>query len=178
MLQWTKKFFLIVATVIVVVQNSTPIATQPDPTYLTGMATLITSNMGSTSPVLYTLTYPWTMSTASLNGTLGIVGVNYYISGYQFGWNLGIVSLTALTMVVQVKVYHNYNPLFYLNICYMVTYNSYLDTNYVSYSFSKYFKTKVLVIRLITMLYPLRLARWTAVFTPFGRLTEVNPILM
>jgi len=178
MLKIQIKVFFILLTHIFATQNSTPLALQPDPTYLTGTSTLITTNMNSTSPIQYTLNYPWMMSTASLNGSLGIIGVDYYMKGIQFGWNLGIVSLNNLTIVVQASVYNNNSLLYYLNICYMVTYNSYLDLNYVTYTFSKYLFIEALQIQSIIIVSLPQTALSIVDYTPFRNRIEAKPTLM
>ena len=61
------------------IEISRPTAIVPDFTYTTGTAQLINSNWGSTSPTNFLVDYQTTMSTPSLNGTLGIMGINYYI---------------------------------------------------------------------------------------------------
>jgi len=130
----------LIATIIPAAYTaSKPFAIQPDPTYLTGTKTLFTTNMGSTSNVIYSVTYPWILSTSSLNATLSIMGVNFYLKGNQFGWRMSIISLTTSSMAFQVSVNNNNNPLFYLRIGYLVSWNSYLDLNFVSYTFCKIF---------------------------------------
>jgi hypothetical protein len=115
---------------------SRPTAIQPDPTYLTGSKTLITASMTSTSPVVYGITYPWTMPTLSLNASLAIMGVNFYMKTAQFGWRMNILSLSDSALALQISVKHKDSPLYYLRVCYMVSYNSYIDMNYVSYTLS------------------------------------------
>jgi hypothetical protein len=108
-----------------------------DPSYTTGTSVLVTSNWGNTSPTNFLVNYQTTMSTSSLNATLGVMGVNYYIKGTQWGWRLSIASLTQSSLNVLVNVKNYNNPIYYLKICYFVTDNTLLDINWITYSFSK-----------------------------------------
>ena len=118
------------------IEISRPTAIVPDFTYTTGTAQLINSNWGSTSPTNFLVNYQTTMSTASLNGTLGIMGINYYIKGNNWGWRMSIASIGQSSMNILLNVRNNNNPIFYLRICYFVTYNSLLDASYVTHIFS------------------------------------------
>lgn len=110
-----------------------------DPSYTTGTTVLVTSNWGNTSPSNFLVNYQTTMSTSSLNATLGIMGVNYYIKGTQWGWRMSIASITASSLNVLLNVKNYNNPIYYLRICYFVTYSSLLDISWVSYSFGIFF---------------------------------------
>jgi hypothetical protein len=115
---------------------SMPIGITPDPTYTTGTFRLVNANWGNTSPSNFLVNYQTTMSTSSLNASLGVMGINYYIKGSTWGWRMTVASLTASSMNVLLNVKDNNNPIYYLRICYFVTYNTLLDVSWVSYSFS------------------------------------------
>lgn len=116
---------------------SKPTAIVPDPTYQTGVTTLITSNFSNTSPFNFQINYFAAMSTSSVNATLGIMGVKYYMQGNQFGWRMNTLSVNETAIVIQFYVKKNSNPIFYLRICYMISYNPFLELSWISYTFSK-----------------------------------------
>jgi hypothetical protein len=109
----------------------------PDPSYTTGTTQLVNANWGSTSPTNFLVNYQTTMSTTSLNASLGIMGINYYIKAGQWGWRLSIVSVAQSSLNLFLNVKSNNNPIYYLRICYFVTSNTLLDVNWATLSFSR-----------------------------------------
>lgn len=139
--QLCRQSLLIVVLVVCLFPQATynwsmPIGIVPDPTYTTGTFRLVNSNWGSTSASNFLVSFQTTMSTSSLNASLGVMGINYYIKGSAWGWRMTIPSVTASSMNVLLSVKDSNNPIYYLRICYFVTSNTLLDVNYVSYSFS------------------------------------------
>lgn len=133
------------------IEISRPTAIAPDLTYTTGTAQLINSGWGNTSPTNFLVNYQTTMNTASLNGTLGIMGINYHIKGNSWGWRMSIVTLAQSSMNILLNVRTGNNPIFYLRICYFVTYNSLLDASYVTESFS----SKCIIIQPARIRWPI-----------------------
>ncbi len=106
-----------------------------DPTYTTGTSTIISSNWGTTTPTSFSFNYQTTMSTSSLNGTLGVIGIDSYIRPSQWGWRMSILSLSQTSLTLNLNVKNSYSPILYLQICYLVTSNTLLELNWVAYSF-------------------------------------------
>lgn len=71
------------------------------------------------------------MTTASLNATLGIYGIQYYTIGTAFGWKMYVASLTSSTLVVQLAVAFSASPIYYLKLCYLVSAKPELDIAYI-----------------------------------------------
>lgn len=117
---------------------STPLSrptAQLDPTYLTGTATLISSNWTNTAPTNFVVTYPTIMATSSLNGSVGVMDIGFYMANGQWGWRLVIASLNQSGMSLQLNNKNGSNCLFNLKISFLASYNSLLDINSVAYSF-------------------------------------------
>jgi len=114
--------------------TSYPTPIQPDPTYQTGISNIITASFSSSS--LFTVTYNWAMSTASLNGSLAIAGMSYQFDNNQNGWQQYIISLNASALIMNVSVSSNSNPITNMRISYLVSSSQFLDINYVSLTFS------------------------------------------
>jgi hypothetical protein len=141
MKQLCTKSLLIVIVIVCLFPQAThnwsmPIGITPDPTYTTGTFRMVNSNWGSTSPSNFLVNFQTTMSTSSLNASLGVMGINYYIKGKDWGWRMTIPSVSTSSMNVLLNVKNGNNPIYFLRICYFVTSNPFLDSNYVSYTFS------------------------------------------
>jgi hypothetical protein len=106
-----------------------------DPTYTTGTSVLVSANWSNTSPTSFTASFQTTMSTSSLNATLGIMGVSYYLKGSSWGWQMSVVSVLQTSLSILLNVVDSSNPIYYLKICFFVTYNTLLDVNSVTYTF-------------------------------------------
>ena len=107
---------------------STPIGIQPDPTYQTGIASIITSSLTSSST--YTITFNFMMATSSLNASLGIYSIDYNQRNRKHGFKMLITSVTSSTMEVYVEVVSNNEPINILRVSYLVSYSPFLDINY------------------------------------------------
>jgi hypothetical protein len=107
---------------------------QPDPTYQTGVQTIITSSMGGSG--VYTISYNWAMSTNSLNASLGIVGTSFVTKDTKHGWQQFVISLSDSALMVRVDVYNSNDAIKYLKVCYLVSYSLFLDIGYANYTFS------------------------------------------
>lgn len=116
---------------------SKPIALQPDTTYQTGVQTIITTNFTSTAEVVYNIPYTSVMTTSSLNASLGIYGLNYYMINKVFGWKYFVSSLTNVDIIIHLSVYTANSPLYYLKLCYIISSNPDIDMSYVEYTFNR-----------------------------------------
>lgn len=76
----------------------TPTPIQPDPTYQTGLVTVISSELKNF--LLYTVNYNWAMSTSSLNASLGIVGMNLRTASTKYGFRMKVISLNQSALVM------------------------------------------------------------------------------
>jgi hypothetical protein len=114
---------------------SFPIAV-PDPTYTTGTAQLITASYSSTTNTSFPVTFATTMSTPSLNASLGIMGINYDIRSSRWGWRITIASVLQSSLSVLISVSDSSNPIYSLRICYFVTYNTLIDVQEITNTFS------------------------------------------
>lgn len=77
------------------------------------------------------------MTTPSVNATLGIYGINFYMTSQTFGWNMRVSSVSTTTLTIQLYVYSSPNYLNYLKLCYLVSSNPYIDVNFVEYNFNR-----------------------------------------
>ena len=118
----------------VLAATTTPLGIQPDPTYQTGLQTIISANTGSGG--IYTISYNWPMATNSLNASLGIAGTTFATKDNRHGWQQFVTSLSSTALIVQVNVYNNNDGISYLKVCYLVSYSVFLDIGYVNYTFS------------------------------------------
>jgi hypothetical protein len=119
------------------VTPSYPLALQPDTTYQTGTQIVITSNFASTTEQIFSIPYVSVMTTSSLNATLGIYGINYYLNGTTFGWKLYIASLTSSNLNIHLAVFSTLSPIYYLKLCYLISSRPDLDINYVEYTYNR-----------------------------------------
>ena len=119
-----------------------PTAIVPDPTMRTAHTTLLSSRLNSESYRYYGVSYPTTMTTPSLDCALGITGIDYWIKNTALGWEMGVVTLDATSLTVQIRVRKNSNPVDYLRICYMVSSSTYLEIAYIHYSLRKWKATQ------------------------------------
>lgn len=116
---------------------SRPIAIQPDLTYQTGVQIIINSNYASTVYQAFTVPYVSVMSTASLNGSLGIMDVKYYMVSNVFGWRMYIASLTSSVLTIHISVLNPSSSLYLLRVCYFISSNPDLDMGYVEYTYNR-----------------------------------------
>lgn len=98
-----------------------PTPIQPDPTYQTGQSTII--NTGLTTSSTYTINYNWPMATASLNATLGVVGMSFHFNDTSHGWQQSLISLNKSALIMQVSVVNKYDPINSMKISYLVSYS-------------------------------------------------------
>lgn len=99
----------------------------PDLTYTTGTTILINANYANTAASSFPVTFQTTMSTPSLNASLGIMGTNYKIRSSTWGWRIKIASVLQSSLTVLISVSDSTNPIYNLRICYFVTYNTLID---------------------------------------------------
>lgn len=124
-------YFVILCLIPTVLLLSNPIALQPDRTYQTGTYVIITSNFSNTAQQTFSIPYTSVMTTTSLNATLGIYGVNYYMIGGVFGWKLFVASVTASDISVHLSVFSSSSSIYYLKLCYLISSKTEIDINYV-----------------------------------------------
>ena len=115
---------------------SWPVALQPDATYQTGVLTVISTNFSSTAAQAFNMSYTNIMSTSSLNASIGIYGIDFYMVKQVFGWSLGISTLSTTNFMLYIYVNSALSRVSSLKICYIVSNNPYIDMNYVRYTFS------------------------------------------
>jgi hypothetical protein len=111
-----------------VVGWSYPTPSQPDPTYQTGIVTLLSSALSGSGT--YMAGYNFVMSTPSLNASLGIFGIDYSQRQNKFGFRMSIASLTSSSLNVYVRAFDSSDPIKVLKISYLVSYSPYLEINY------------------------------------------------
>lgn len=116
---------------------SYPIALQPDTSYQTGVQIIFTTAFSSTTNQFFFIPYTSIMTTPSVNATLGIYGINFYMTSQTFGWNMRVSSVSTTTLTIQLYVYSSPNYLNYLKLCYLVSSNPYIDVNFVEYNFNR-----------------------------------------
>jgi hypothetical protein len=133
----TTYFIIILALLHAAVSLSYPIALQPDTTYQTGTQVIVSSSFTSTSETVFSIPYINVMTTASLNATLGIYGINYYTVGTVFGWKLFVASLTSSSVIVHLAVFAAASPIYYLKLCYLISAKPELDIAYVEYTIDR-----------------------------------------
>ena len=112
---------------------SYPTPIQPDLTYQTGIVTLYTGSL--TGSGVYTLNYNFAMTTSSLNGSLGIVGLDYRQNNKRHGFRMNIASMNNSAMQVYLEANYNREPIYLMKVSYLASYSPYLDVNYISYSY-------------------------------------------
>jgi hypothetical protein len=128
---------LIAAVLPLVLLSSRPIALQPDTTYQTGTQIILSSNFAFTAEQVFNIPYVSVMTTSSLNASLAIYGVDYYMVSGVFGWKLYVASLTSSNLIIHLSVFSATSPLYYLKLCYIISSNPDIDINYVEYTFSR-----------------------------------------
>jgi hypothetical protein len=112
---------------------SLPIAIQPDPTYQTGIVTVLSSSLGWSNT--YTLTFGSMMATSSLNASIGIYGIDYNQRNRKHGFRTSITSVNSTSLRLYVQVNNNNEPLNMLTVSYLVSYSPFLDINYAQFTF-------------------------------------------
>jgi hypothetical protein len=113
--------YLILALIPSVLLLSYPIALQPDTTYQTGTQIIITSAYTNTSEQVFSIPYVSVMTTSSLNASLGIYGVNYYMISTTFGWKLFVASITSSNINVHLSVASAASSIYYLKLSFLVS---------------------------------------------------------
>lgn len=98
---------LLTITIVPLVLGATSVPTpiQPDPTYQTGISTVLSSKLSWSNT--YTISYNSIMSTSSLNASFGIYGIDYDQRNKKHGFRTSIASLDSSSMQIYVKV-NNY----------------------------------------------------------------------
>ncbi len=114
--------------------NALPNPIQPDPTYQTGIISILSSQLKSS--LTYTVSYNWAMSTSSLNASLGVVGIDLQTQYPRHGFRMMIMSLNKSALIMYVAVKYDKSPLNILKISYLVSYNPYFDIGYWESVFS------------------------------------------
>ena len=94
------QYLLFLAILPSAILLSRPVALQPDTTYQTGTQTILSSNFTSTTNQVFAIPYVSIMTTSSLNASLGIYGVKYYMINQAFGWRLFVSSLTSSDLII------------------------------------------------------------------------------
>lgn len=110
---------------------SRPVALQPDTTYQTGVQIVISSSYANTTSNAYSIPYTSVMSTTSLNASLGIYGLNFYMINGAFGWKMYVASVSTSNINIQIAVYSAASSIYYLKVCYIISSNTDIDMNYV-----------------------------------------------
>lgn len=108
------------------------------PTYVTGVATLISSpsnkvnNAGNTLPVTFATAAP----TTSLNASAGLKSCEFDMKGTTFGWKITIDSLTATGMMVSFSTTDPTNYIRLLAISYIANWGAPFNLNYIAFTLS------------------------------------------
>lgn len=121
---------------------SNSIVTPNNVNFRTGINSIVqTGNASSyittSATIAYTIAYGATMSTVSLNATLGVMSSYFPMNSLTFGWNIKILSLNDTAMDIEATAV--LDQVTFMKINFMVSSYPPISANYLQYNFSKIF---------------------------------------